>query len=415
MTYEYAGKVKQRRKKPPVHSVLDRTALTQALEDHGITQVSRNHLDAFYHSLHRENYVSLPDFVETYYKNERFEHSGKEDRPSRSKVSAKKCRNIMSLPKQFLMYLQTTKDFATLTSKVQQQLTSADRSTTKLIVELWDGQVVESVLMRYEQKGNGRASLCVSSQCGCAMGCTFCATGTMGLSGNLSSGEILEQLVHAELILAQDFEQRVDQSKKVDLVRNVVFMGMGEPLDNYANVVEACRAMMDRRRWNLAHGRVTVSTVGLISQMRKLTKDLPEVSLALSLHAPNQEMRTAIVPTATRYPIEQLIEALDYHMMAYLKKRDGEGYTKEERTKESTRRRAMIEYVMRKYMLIALGALKDYFILSSNSVASIRTCVLRYSSGRHYVLGSCPPVGKIVRESLLDCKSYSLQCHRCQG
>jgi sorting nexin-8 len=133
-------------------------------------------------------------------------------------------------------------------------------------------------------------------------------------------------------------------------------MGMGEPLDNYTNVTEACRAMIDRNRWNLAHGRVTVSTVGLISQIRRLTKELPEVSLALSLHAPNQEARTAIVPTATRYPIEGLVEALDNHMMAYLdqrRKRNGNNneqhlgeYTMEERIKESSRRRAMIEYVM---------------------------------------------------------------------
>ena len=117
--------------------------------------------------------------------------------------------------------------------------------------------------------------------------------------------------------------------------------------------------MIDRTRWNLAHGRVTVSTVGLISQIRKLTKELPEVSLALSLHAPNQEDRTAIVPTATRYPIEKLVEALDDHMMAFLEQRrkrraetNGEDptqlapYTEEERIKESSRRRAMIEYVM---------------------------------------------------------------------
>lgn len=124
---------------------------------------------------------------------------------------------------------------------------------------------------------------------------------------------------------------------------------MGEPLDNYTHVVEAARSMMDRRRWNLAHGRVTISTVGLISQIRKLTKELPEVSLALSLHAPNQEARSAIVPTATRYPIEKLIDALDGHMMAYLDRRpEQRGYTEEERIKESTRRRAMIEYVMRK-------------------------------------------------------------------
>jgi adenine C2-methylase RlmN of 23S rRNA A2503 and tRNA A37 len=127
---------------------------------------------------------------------------------------------------------------------------------------------------------------------------------------------------------------------------------MGEPLDNYTHVVEAARSMMDRKRWNLAQDHVTISTVGLVSQIRKLTKELPEVSLALSLHAPNQAARTAIVPTAARYPIEKLIDALDGHMMAYLERRPGQrGYTEEERVKESTRRRAMIEYIMRKYTL----------------------------------------------------------------
>ena len=130
-------------------------------------------------------------------------------------------------------------------------------------------------------------------------------------------------------------------------------MGMGEPLDNYNNVVGACRALIDRRRWNLAHGRVTVSTVGIISKICKLTRDLPEVSLALSLHAPNQAMRSAIVPSAKHYPIEDLIDALDGHMMAYLKRRKGSqnkddlsAFTEEERIKESCRRRAMIEYIM---------------------------------------------------------------------
>lgn len=116
--------------------------------------------------------------------------------------------------------------------------------------------------------------------------------------------------------------------------------------------------MIDRTRWNLAHGRVTVSTVGLISQIRRLTLELPEVSLALSLHAPNQNARAAIVPTATRYPIEKLVEALDDHMMVYVKDRrkrmykeaDDDRYdapyTASERIRESSRRRAMIEYVM---------------------------------------------------------------------
>ncbi len=121
--------------------------------------------------------------------------------------------------------------------------------------------------------------------------------------------------------------------------------GMGEPLNNYDNVIEACRAMIDRRRWNLSHNRVTVSTVGVTPKMRKLTKELPEVNLALSLHAPNQPMREAIVPTAKIYPIEDMVEALDEHMMVFEKSRDG-CYGIEERKSASKRKRAMIEYVM---------------------------------------------------------------------
>jgi len=170
----------------------------------------------------------------------------------------------------------------------------------------------------------------------------------MGLSGNLTTGEMLEQIVHADRILANEWAEHKENGVNLDFVRNVVFMGMGEPLDNYSNVVEACRALIDKKRWNLAHGKVTVSTVGLVSQMRKLTAELPEICLALSLHAPNQKMREAIVPTASRYPIEQLIDALDGHMLAYLHKRfpNKPAFSAEERIQESSRRRAMIEYVM---------------------------------------------------------------------
>jgi hypothetical protein len=94
---------------------------------------------------------------------------------------------------------------------------------------------------------------------------------------------------------------------------------MGEPLDNYENVVAACRALIDCKRWNLAHGRVTISTVGMIEQIYRLTDELPQVSLALSLHAPNQKLRESIVPTAHKYPIDRLIDAVDYHMMAYVR------------------------------------------------------------------------------------------------
>ena len=160
----------------------------------------------------------------------------------------------------------------------------------------------------------------------------------------------------------------------MDLVRNVVFMGMGEPLNNYDNVLRACRAMIDRRLWNLAHNRVTVSTVGVPSRMRDLTRDLPEVNLALSLHAPDQITRERIVPAARGTPIESLIEALDGHMMALARRGklladnpqgsdrggattgdggDGDGavgaeFDLEERKAASKRKRAMIEYIMRK-------------------------------------------------------------------
>ncbi len=131
----------------------------------------------------------------------------------------------------------------------------------------------------------------------------------------------------------------------VDNISGLCFLGMGEPLNNYNNVIEACRGMIDRRRWNLSHNRVTVSTVGVTPKMRKLTKELPEVNLALSLHAPNQPMREAIVPTAKMYPIEDMVDALDEHMLALETSRNG-SYGVEERKSASKKKRAMIEYVM---------------------------------------------------------------------
>ena len=350
-------KVKSRRKPPSPNSVLDRSALIQALDDHGISY-KPSHIEGLYQALHRANYPDLPDFVSHYLENERLlserDSSSPPLAPLKNAVTNRKNRNRFNLPNRLLRFLQDPKNgLVTLTSTIQQAKTSSDGTTTKVAVRLHDGQLVESVIMRYTSVGGSRASLCVSSQCGCAMGCTFCATGTMGLSGNLTAGEILEQVVHADHLLADEWNQKDEESrrKKHELVRNVVFMGMGEPLDNYRNVVEACKALIDCKRWNLAHDRVTVSTVGLVSQIRKLTNELPEVSLALSLHAPTQEAREKIVPTARRYPIEELIDAVDGHMMAYLEKRrerlrQRPNYTATERMKESSKRRAMIEYVM---------------------------------------------------------------------
>ena len=150
--------------------------------------------------------------------------------------------------------------------------------------------------------GGRRATVCVSSQVGCAMACQFCATGTMGLVGDLTGGEIVEQLDWAAAVLRKAGEPGP---------RNVVFMGMGEPLNNYRAVRAAAALMTDPARWALRRSAVTISTVGVIPRMLDLARDLPGVSLALSLHAPTQEGRAAIVPSARAYPLPKLMAAVD--------------------------------------------------------------------------------------------------------
>jgi hypothetical protein len=249
-----SGSVRRRRKAPFPNSILDRRALVQTLEDRNL-MISPFHITAFYAALHRQHYPDLPTFVANYYKFENGETSSGPTvvRPLKNRVSTKKNRNKSQLPRKFLDFLQEdaqSSGFVTVTSRIEFAQTSADRSTTKLAVQLHDGQLVESVLMRYVStatSNNSRASLCVSSQCGCAMGCTFCATGTMGLSGNLTAGEILEQIVHADALLADEWQQmqqkdglenkensddgtdisQISQQPlpKLDLVRNVVRVG----------------------------------------------------------------------------------------------------------------------------------------------------------------------------------------------
>uniref|UniRef100_A0A7S4QVD8 Radical SAM core domain-containing protein n=1 Tax=Ditylum brightwellii TaxID=49249 RepID=A0A7S4QVD8_9STRA len=358
-----APKIKRHRDKLSPKPILDRTLLLAALEERNI-QLKDGQLDTFYQLLHRQHYPSLPEFVEAYYRNQDKEQDeekskkkkqqeengeGEEKKeemqylPLKNKIAVNK--NVRQLPKSFLSFLASpSSDFVTLTTQIQSAHTSIDATTTKLAVQLQDGHTIESVIMRHVSPEGSRATLCVSSQVGCAMGCTFCATGTMGIRGNLWSGEILEQLVHAGKILAKEAtstevklqvkssnegkvrdktrkttQKKNNKEQQLSLIRNIVFMGMGEPLNNYNNVLLACQAMLNRKFWNLSAKHVTVSTVGVIPKMRKLTQDLPQVSLALSLHAPNQPMRTEIVPTAKQYPIEELVQALDDHMMALTK------------------------------------------------------------------------------------------------
>ncbi|WP_370248731.1 23S rRNA (adenine(2503)-C(2))-methyltransferase RlmN [Nocardioides sp.] len=197
----------------------------------------------------------------------------------------------------------------------------ADAGTTrKTLWRLFDGALVESVLMRYP----GRATMCVSSQAGCGMACPFCATGQGGLQRNMSTAEIVEQVLAGARALARD-----EVPGGPGRVSNVVFMGMGEPLANYKAVVGAVRRLTDPTPDGLgmsARG-VTVSTVGLVPRIRQLAEEGVPVTLALSLHAPDDELRNELVPINTRFSVEETVQAaFDYA--------------------QATKRRVSIEYAM---------------------------------------------------------------------
>ena len=183
--------------------------------------------------------------------------------------------------------------------KLVVSLDSTDGHTRKALFALPDGQQVEAVLMRYDK----RQTLCISTQAGCAMACPFCATGQMGFRRNLSAGEIVAQVLY--------FARRLDDEGK--RVSNVVFMGMGEPLANYAETWRAIRRLNDSNGFNLGARHITVSTVGLVPAIRRMSKEPEQIGLAVSLHAPTDELRDVIVPVNQRYPLAMLMQAVrDY-------------------------------------------------------------------------------------------------------
>ena len=169
--------------------------------------------------------------------------------------------------------------------------------TRKWLLRVDDKNAVETVYIPEDD----RATLCVSSQVGCILDCTFCATARQGFAGNLSSAQIIAQLWFAEHRLRK-------QLGKQRVISNVVFMGMGEPLANFDNVVKAIQIMMDDNSYGLGKRKVTVSTSGLVPKIDKLRETL-DVSLAVSLHAPNDDIRNQLVPLNRRYPIKELIGA----------------------------------------------------------------------------------------------------------
>ena len=177
--------------------------------------------------------------------------------------------------------------------KVQE---SKEDGTRKYLFGLPDGNMVESVFMRYKH-GN---SVCISSQVGCRMGCRFCASTIDGLERNLEASEMLEQIYS----VIRDTKERVS---------NVVVMGIGEPMDNYDNLVRFIRLITDPKGYDLSGRNITVSTCGIVPGIYKLADEHLSLTLALSLHAPTDELRRTIMPVANTYSIEQLIEACTYY------------------------------------------------------------------------------------------------------
>lgn len=195
-----------------------------------------------------------------------------------------------------------------------QTLVSKSKDSIKAKITLKDNLQIETVLMRHQ---DGRNTVCVSSQVGCPLACGFCATGSMGFKRNLDYLEIIEQVLFFSRYL----------KKENSRVSNIVFMGMGEPFLNYDNVLKAIKILNDKDFFNIGARNISISTSGIVEGIERLAKEGLQVNLAISLHAPNNELRSSIMPINKKYSIDDVLRAVD-------------GYIKE------TKRKVMFEYLL---------------------------------------------------------------------
>jgi 23S rRNA (adenine2503-C2)-methyltransferase len=227
--------------------------------------------------------------------------------------------SIQALPQELRTLLSEYFFLGTATVKAEQH--AKDDRTRKILLTLHDNKLIESVLMLYPSYEKGkqgslihnkaRATVCVSSQAGCAFGCTFCATGQMGFERHLQTGEIIYQTVHFARELAKMPWKAAEllYSKPINHITNIVMMGMGEPLHNYKNVIKALHILNDPRGFNLGARNITLSTVGVVPGIYKLIDEPLQINLAISLHAPTNTLRSSTMPVNKKYPIEDIITA----------------------------------------------------------------------------------------------------------
>jgi 23S rRNA (adenine2503-C2)-methyltransferase len=203
---------------------------------------------------------------------------------------------MTSLSKKFREQLND--QFLVHTLRLEQRQIASD-NTEKFLWRLQDNRLVESVLIPESR----RNTICISSQVGCSLGCTFCATGQMGLLRNLTSGEIVEQVLQV---------MRLTDKK----ITNVVFMGMGEPFMNYIRIIQACKILGDPEGMAIAQKKITISTSGVVPKIYQYTDDAHPFSLAISLHAPNQDLREKIMPIAKKFSLQELVGSIRYFMQS---------------------------------------------------------------------------------------------------
>jgi 23S rRNA (adenine2503-C2)-methyltransferase len=220
--------------------------------------------------------------------------------------------SMTNLPARLRERLVAETDLELLTPLTTEE--SLTGETRKVLFELRDGTTIESVLMDYYD----RTTVCISTQAGCGMGCTFCATGQGGLVRNLTAGEVVAQVIYFARTLREEQIERANQAgEQAELpahpVSNIVLMGMGESLANYDATWQAIETLADDRGYNLGARHITLSTVGLVPGIRRLAGEGLPINLAVSLHAPDDELRSRLVPVNRRYPIAELMSAVrDY-------------------------------------------------------------------------------------------------------
>lgn len=194
-------------------------------------------------------------------------------------------------------FREKLKDTCTIAgARVVRRQESKD-GTNKFLMRLEDGNTVESVLMKYKH-GN---SVCISTQVGCRMGCRFCASTVGGLKRSLKTSEMLDQIYEIQRITGER-------------VSNVILMGIGEPLDNYDNVVKFIRMLSDGNGLNISQRNITLSTCGLVDRLKKLVEEELTITVAISLHAPNDELRKEMMPVANRFSVEEIMQACRYYI-----------------------------------------------------------------------------------------------------